>query len=107
MAHRSWSKGLTKENHPSIRKISETMKKKKIDNFAAWRRESIQSGRIIVTFPPLDRNGDLAELIGVLLGDGHLQKFPRTERLLIFSNSNNPGFIKRYTVLVERIFNKG
>jgi DNA-binding transcriptional regulator WhiA len=106
MAHRSWSKGFTKENHPSIRKISETMKRKKIDNFASWRRESIRSGKIVTVFPPLERNGDLAELIGVLLGDGHIQKFPRTERLLIFSNSNNPGFIKRYKTLVEKLFNK-
>ncbi len=82
------------------------MKRKKIDNFAAWRRRSIRAGKIIVEFPPLKRDGDLAELVGVLLGDGHLQKFPRTERLLIFSNSNNPGFIRRYTNLVEKLFKK-
>ena len=41
-----------------------------------------------------------------MLGDGHIEKFPRTERLLIFSNSNNPGFVKRYTDLVERLFEK-
>ena len=52
------------------------------------------------------RDGDLAELIGVILGDGHIQKFPRTERLLIFSNSNNPGFITRYTELVRNTFGK-
>ena len=106
MAHRSWSKGFTKENHPSVRKISETMKRRKIDNFSSWRRKSIQSGKIVIVFPPLKHDGNLAELIGVLLGDGHLQKFPRTERLLIFSNSNNPGFIKRYTSLVEKLFKK-
>ena len=82
------------------------MKRKKIDNFASWRQESIQSGKILTVFSPLKHDGDLAELIGVLLGDGHLQKFPRTERLLIFSNSNNPGFIKRYTSLVEKLFKK-
>ena len=106
MVHRSWSKGFTKENHPSIRKISETMKRRKIDNFASWRQASIRSGKIVTVFPPLERSGDLAELIGVLLGDGHIQKFPRTERLLIFSNSNNPGFIKRYKILVEKLFKK-
>ena len=82
------------------------MKKRKIDNFAGWRRKAIQSGKIVTVFPPFTRSGDLAELIGVLLGDGHIQKFPRTERLLIFSNSNNPGFVKRYTTLVEKLFNK-
>ena len=52
------------------------------------------------------KDGDLAELIGVILGDGHIQKFPRTERLLIFSNSNNLGFVERYTSLVRNTFEK-
>ena len=65
-----------------------------------------REGKIKSEYPPLKRNGDLAELIGVALGDGHLEKFPRTERLLIFSNSNNRGFIKRYTKLVQKVFCK-
>ncbi|KKW30096.1 MAG: hypothetical protein UY74_C0052G0008, partial [Candidatus Kaiserbacteria bacterium GW2011_GWC2_52_8b] len=77
----SWSKGYTKETHPSVRKISETMKNRKIDNFAEWRKKAIRDGRIRVHFPRLPQNGDLAELIGVVLGDGHIEKFPRTERL--------------------------
>ncbi|AHB40802.1 hypothetical protein P147_WWE3C00001G0902 [candidate division WWE3 bacterium RAAC2_WWE3_1] len=28
-----WNKGFTKFTHPSVKKISETMKMKKIDNF--------------------------------------------------------------------------
>ena len=82
------------------------MKRKKIDNFAAYRKKAIRDGRILIHFPPFKKDGDLAELIGVVLGDGHLQKFPRTERLLIFSNTNNQGFVKRYAHLVEKIFNK-
>jgi|SRR3989344_7656170 len=106
MAQSSWSKGFTKDTHPSVRKISDTMKLKKIDNFAEWRRAAIEAGKIRVKFRSLPRNGDLAELIGVVLGDGHIEKFPRTERLLIFSNSNNAGFIERYARMVEKIFNK-
>jgi len=106
MAHRSWSKGFTKENHPSVRKISETMKRKRINNFAEWRRKAIRDGRIRVRFPALLRNGDLAEVIGVMLGDGHIEKCPRTERLLIFSNSNNKGFVERYAGLVQKLFKK-
>ena len=102
----SWSKGYTKETHPSVQKISETMKSRKIDNFAEWRKRAIRDGRIRVRFPRLPRNGDLAELIGVVLGDGHIEKFPRTERLLIFSNSNNKGFAERYAGLVEKLFKK-
>src|SRR3989344_99724 len=102
----SWSKGYTKETHPSVRKISETMKNRKIDNFAEWRKKAIRDGRIRIRFPRLPQNGDLAELIGVVLGDGHIEKFPRTERLLIFSNSNNKGFVERYASLVEKLFKK-
>lgn len=87
-------------------KISETMRRKKIDNFAAWRLRAIREGKWRTKFPPLKKDGDLAELIGVVLGDGHIERFPRTERLLIFSNSNNKGFVKRYTRLVETIFQK-
>ena len=31
---------------------------------------------------------ELAELIGILLGDGHVQKFPRTDRIVITCASN-------------------
>src|SRR3990167_6596258 len=102
----SWSKGYTKETHPSVRKISETMKNRKIDNFAEWRKKAIRDGRIRIRFPRLPQNGDLAELIGVVLGDGHIEKFPRTERLLIFSNSNNKGFVERYASLKKSYLRK-
>lgn len=103
---RGWSKGFTKESHPSVKKISDTMRRKRIDNFARWRQEMVRLGKIRSVYPPLKRNGDLAELIGVILGDGNIQKFPRTERLLIFSNASNKGFAKRYSRLVRRLFKK-
>jgi len=106
MPHKSWNKGLTKETSVSVRKTSDTMKKRKIDNFAKWRNEMKASGKIVSEYPLFEKNGDLAELIGVVLGDGHIRKFPRTEELSIFSNSNNPGFIKRYSDLVYKIFGK-
>jgi DNA-binding transcriptional regulator WhiA len=102
----NWSKGLTKETHPSIQKRSSTMVSRKIDNFANWRNRMRLLGIIPTNFSPLIRNGDLAELIGVILGDGHIRKFPRTEELSIFSNSNNPGFIQRYSNLIYKVFNK-
>lgn len=80
------------------------MKRKKLDNFAGWREEMKKIGVIRSIYPDLIKNGDLAELIGVVLGDGHIMKYPRTEELSIFANSNNPGFIERYSRLVERIF---
>ncbi len=102
----SWNKGFNKENHPAVKKISETFKEKKLDNFAKWRKDAIKRGLIRVDYPNLKKNGDLAELIGVVLGDGHIGKFPRTEVLEIYSNSNNHGFIERYSKLVENIFDK-
>src|SRR3989338_2657278 len=106
MAHRSWSKGFTKENHTSIRKISETMKRKKIDNFKAWRDRMRKSGKIKSEYPELIKNGDLAELIGVVLGDGHIGTFPRSECLRITANSNNQGFVRRYARMIEKVFDK-
>ncbi|MDO8520995.1 MAG: LAGLIDADG family homing endonuclease [bacterium] len=104
--HRSWSKGFTKETHPSLRKTSETMKARKVNNFALWMGQMKKEGKIKSKYPKLRKSGDLAEFIGVVLGDGHLQKFPRTERLLIFSNSNNPGFVKRYQKITKELFRK-
>lgn len=63
-------------------------------------------GKMQSRYPLLKRDGDLAELIGVVLGDGHIRSYPRTEELSIFSNSNNSGFVNRYSFLVEKIFNK-
>lgn len=103
---KSWSKGYTKTTHPSVKKISDTMKQKGLDNFKAWREQMRALGKLKTTYPAFKRNGDLAELIGVVLGDGHIEVFPRCEALYILSNSNNPGFIKRYSNLVEKLFNK-
>jgi len=101
-----WNKDFDKETHPSVAKISETFKKKKIDNFAKWREEMVKKGWVKIHYPPLQKSGNLAELMGVILGDGYLGKHPRTENLAILSNSNNPGFIKRYSQLIENVFGK-
>lgn len=110
----TWSKGFTKETHPSIAKMAETFKKRKIDNFSRWREKLKKNGKwpfncvsgekiIYTTF---EKSGDLAELIGVILGDGNIGKFPRTEGLTIACNSNNIGFINRYAGLITKLFRK-
>lgn len=104
MNNKSWNKGLNKYSHPSLLKTSLTMRSKKLDNFKDWRDNMKRAGKIRSAYPKLRRNGDLAELIGVILGDGHVSKFPRADELSIFSNSNNIGFIKRYSRLVETVF---
>jgi hypothetical protein len=72
-----WSKGYTKETHPGVLKVSETFKKKRLDNFKKWREKMKRLGKIRSNYPPLAQNGDLAELMGVVLGDGSIYKFPR------------------------------
>lgn len=80
------------------------MRRRAVDNFRAWREEAKRKGTIRSEYPKLERNGDLAELIGVVLGDGHIGAFPRTESLTIVATSTNHGFISRYAALVEKVF---
>ncbi len=102
----SWSKGLTKETNPSLMKTSETMRIRKLDNFKKWRDRMKSEGKIKSSYPALVKNENLAELIGVVLGDGHVGVFPRAECLRIVGTSTNHGFVERYSKMVERIFNK-
>lgn len=63
-------------------------------------------GRVKSEYPEFVRSGDLAELIGVVLGDGHVCVFPRTESLRIVCNSGNPGEAVHYVCMMERVFGK-
>lgn len=98
---RAWNKGSTKKTDPSVAKISETFRRKKIDNFASWRLKQNKKRKSV-----LKKDQNLAELIGVVLGDGYLGQHERTQVLRIVSNSNNKGFIERYAKMVEDIFGK-
>lgn len=82
------------------------MKLRKLDNFKRWRDRAKEQGLIKSSYPELEKNGDLAELIGVVLGDGNITSFPRCECLRIVGSANNPGFAKRYAALVERVLGK-
>lgn len=101
-----WNRGLTKKTNSSVLKISQTMKKKKIDNFSRWRDQMKKEGVIKDTYPPFKKNGNLAELLGVILGDGNICKFPRTEALRIVGNAAHQGFIDRYARIIEIVFEK-
>ncbi len=85
-------------------KISSTMRERRVDNFAKYRAQ-VNTNRPDSYFN-LEESGELAELIGVVLGDGYIGAHPRTEVLRIACNYNNPGFIKRYSSLVEQLFEK-
>lgn len=98
---RAWNKGKTKETSAAVRQISETMKSRGVDNFATWRK-----GHVKLVPKSIPQDGDLAELIGAVLGDGYIGQHERTQVLRIVSNSDNPGFVRRYSALVERSFQK-
>ena len=87
-------------------KISDTMRARKLDNFKAWRDEQKRLGRIKNEYAPLEKNGDLAELIGVILGDGHIGAHPRCESLRVVGNSNSPGFAYRCADLIHSVFGR-
>ena len=102
----TWNKGLTKDTHPSLRKTSETMHRKRIDNFKNWRDGMKQQGLIKSLYPSLAKNGDLAELIGIVLGDGHLYKHDRCDSLRIVGDAKKMGFVGRSAQLVYSVFEK-
>ncbi len=71
------------------------MKRKQLDNFKNWRDKMKRLGVIKSSYPVLSRNGDLAELIGIILGDGHIYKHDRCESLRIVGDAKKMGFVTR------------
>lgn len=63
-------------------------------------------GVIPKEYPQFPLSTELAEYIGVMLGDGNISDFPRTERIILVSNANNKGFISHYSLLTEKLFSK-
>lgn len=102
----SWNKGYTKETHSGLLKLSQTMKKKKTDNFKKWREKMKRLGKVKSKYPSLPKNEELAELIGLVLGDGNLFRHERVERLTISFNTKYPKIISRARYLIKIIFQK-
>lgn len=101
-----WNEGRTKETDHRVKKISDTFKKRKIDNFAKWRAKMVKLGRIRKTYLPFEKAKELAFFIGLVLGDGNITKFPRTECLTIALNAKYPGLIFYTYCLLEKFFEK-
>jgi len=101
-----WSRGQTKYTNSSVAKIAETFKRRKIDNFAVWRLNARKLGIIPQGYPSLKRDGDLAFLIGLVLGDGNIHKFERTEGLRIALGSDKPDLWKYAAKVVTKVFDK-
>lgn len=96
-----WNKGKTKDTHPSLARLSQTLKSNKEWNFSKW-----QKTRIKIPCKDLKKDKDLAELIGIVLGDGCIEKFPRTERLHIVCNSNERNYVSHIANLIKNKFDK-
>ena len=101
-----WNKGKNKESDVSVRKISETFKSKHINNFAHWREQMVRDGKILANPLPLIRDNTTATLIGLVLGDGNIHKFPRTEKLTITLGTDKPDLITFAERLTEQVFSK-
>lgn len=100
----SWNKGKSKENCRSLLKLSQALKAKKEWNFSDWQiKRRLQC---VTRYRELEKNSNLAELIGIVLGDGNLNKHPRTENLRITCNSKDTGYIKHIGSLIKRVFYK-
>ncbi|KKU03381.1 MAG: hypothetical protein UX99_C0010G0002 [Candidatus Amesbacteria bacterium GW2011_GWB1_47_26] len=102
----SWITGKTKGTDARVLKISKTFKKKGIDNFAEWRNYARKIGMIPANYPSFKRDENLACLIGLVLGDGHIDKFPRTEKLTIALGTDKPDLIDFGIELVKKVFAK-
>lgn len=101
-----WNKGKNKDNDISVKKISVTLKTKKIDNFKTWRENAKKLGIIPNPEKLFNQNEDLAFLTGLILGDGHLAKASRTEVLRITLGTDKPDLWKYAAKIVSRVFNK-
>lgn len=101
-----WDKGKRKETDLRVRKISDTFKRKKIDNFSKWREEMKKIGKIRSQYPAFIKSKDLAFLIGITLGDGNIQSFPRADRLIISLNAKYPILVNYVAAIMSKIFEK-
>ena len=101
-----WNKGYTKQTHAGVAKTAKTFKDKEIDNFAGWREKERKEGRVPREYLPLEKNEKLAFLTGMILGDGHLERFPRTELLQITLGTDKPLLWQYVAHVVQGVFGK-
>ena len=99
-----WNTGQTKESHPSLLRLSQRLKLQREWNFTKWQEETKKQR--LSHYKELSKDKNLAELIGIILGDGNLNKHPRTENLRITCNSKDTGYIKHISRLIKRVFCK-
>ncbi len=82
------------------------MKKMKIDNFAKWRNEAKNQGVIPSSERRLSKSREQAFLIGLILGDGNISRFPRTECLRLTLGTDKPKLAEYAVRIIETVFGK-
>lgn len=96
-----WNKNETKESNLSLAKLANTLKAKREWNFSQWQKKQQK-----IHYKRLQKSKHLAELIGIILGDGNLYKHPRTENLRIICNSMDTTYIQHIVILITKNFYK-
>lgn len=96
----SWNKGLTKLTNPSLLKTSITLASKKKSNFWKWQEENK------VKYSKLVYSEELAEFYGTMLGDGCMEKFPRTDKITISFNRKEQDHLQHVFKIIFLLFNK-
>lgn len=82
------------------RKIATTLRRRRINNFRNWRNLHP------VYYAPLHQSEGLAEFYGTMLGDGCIEKFPRTEKFSISFNSKETDHVKHIAKLISQLFER-
>src|SRR3989338_8362501 len=88
------------------KKISQTMRARHLENFKQWRERMKELGKIKSRYPTLKKDGNLAELIGTILGDGHIYKHPMCDSLRITGDAKKMSFVNRSADLIKIVFGK-
>ena len=101
----SWNKGKTKYTHSSLMRLSQRLARQKKWNFSNWQKLNKERLRRIRE-KKLKRSSTLAELIGIILGDGSLTSFPRTQALRVVCHSEQQNYINHVVTLIQKILNK-
>lgn len=100
-----WNRGETKSTNTSIARLSRRLACQKRWNFSNWQKINKRKSERIKE-KKLKRSNELAELIGIILGDGCLTNLPRTEALRIVCNSEQQDYINHIVTLIQKIFDK-
>ncbi|MBI2070503.1 MAG: hypothetical protein HYT79_07835 [Elusimicrobia bacterium] len=87
-----WNKGLTKLTHPSVAKMALSRSGKRYGPYRSSKPLN------------LSRSAELAELIGIILGDGSLAPSSRTQRLLISLDSRVQDQVRYTAYLMKNVF---